>query len=82
MKSSLHVSQSQFFGMMNGYVGLNVCLGQIEKIDIEISNLISDRNVKKIKEHFHTLSESGGFSVPGVWSLKNKFGFKSLDRPG
>ena len=54
---------------------------EIEKIDIEISNLISDRNVKKIKEHFHTLSESGGFSVPGVWSLKNKFGFKSLDTP-
>ena len=42
---------------------------------------LSDRNVKKIKEHFHTLSESGGFSVPGVWSLKNKFGFKSLDTP-
>ena len=54
---------------------------EIEEIDIEIAALISARNVRKIKEHFLTLSESGNFSVPGVWSLKNKLGFKTSDVP-
>ena len=44
---------------------------EIEEIEINISNLISNRNVKKIKEHFLTLSDAGSFSVPGMWSLKN-----------
>ena len=46
---------------------------EIEEIDIEIAALISARNVRKIKEHFLTLSEFGNFSVPGVilqWSME------------
>ena len=54
---------------------------EIEEIEIIISNLISNRNVKKIKEHFLTLSESGSFSVPGMWALKKKFNFKTADVP-
>ena len=54
---------------------------EIEEIEIIISNLISNRNVKKIKEHFFTLSESGSFSVPGMWALKKKFNFKTADVP-
>ena len=54
---------------------------EIEFLDIKISDLISVRNIKKIKEHFQTLSESGKFTVPGVWTLKNKFHFKTADTP-
>ena len=54
---------------------------EIDFIDIEISDLISARNVQKIKEHFLTLSDSGKFTVSGVWNLKNKFHFKTSDAP-
>ena len=54
---------------------------ELEEIDILISNLISSKNVKKIKEHFSNLSDSGNFSTPGMWGLKRKLNFKVGDVP-
>ena len=54
---------------------------EIEEIEIDISNLISNRNVEKIKEHYSNLSDSGSFCVPKMWGLKKKLNIKSGDVP-
>ena len=54
---------------------------EIEEIDISISNLISNRNVKKIREHFSSLTDSGNFSATNMWRLKKKLHFKASEMP-
>ena len=50
---------------------------EIEEIDIYIATLISARNVKKIKDHFSELKESGNFCAPKMWAVKRKLNVNS-----
>ena len=50
---------------------------EIEEIDIYIATLISARNVKKIKDHFSELTESGNFCAPKMWAVKRKLNVNS-----
>ena len=54
---------------------------EIEEIEVLISNLTSMKNVKKIKEHFLTLSDSGSFGSQNMWRLKRKLNLKGADVP-
>ena len=54
---------------------------EVEEIDFMIAELISIRNVKKIKEHFSNLSVNGNFGCQNMWGLKIKLNFKAGDVP-
>ena len=53
----------------------------ISIIDGMICILSAEGNVKKIREHYSSLSEDGKFSVSGTWKLKKKLNFKVPDVP-
>ena len=45
---------------------------EVEEIDFFIGKLKSVKNVRKIKEHFCSLADSGIFSVQKMWGVKRK----------
>ena len=54
---------------------------EVEETDKLISQLISEKNVGKIKEHLSNLSVSGNFGAQNMWGLKRKLNFKVTDVP-
>ena len=52
---------------------------RITTFDRFISNSISEKNAKKIKDHFTNLTEEGHFSASKMWAIKKKLNLNKKD---
>ena len=50
-----------------------------ECFDRFLSNTISEKNAKKIKDHFVKLTDDGHFSTSKMWAIKKKLNLKKKD---
>ena len=58
-----------------------VIFGMIERIDISIADMCSEKNAKLIRENFSNLSTDGNFNLPKMWTLKKKLRMDQNDAP-
>ena len=52
---------------------------RITTFDRFVSNSISEKNAKKIKDHFTNLTEEGHFSASKMWAIKKKLNLNKKD---
>ena len=48
------------------------CHEKIEKLDVEIADMISEQNAKKIKDHYSKMTEFGSFNVTKMWQSRKR----------
>ena len=54
---------------------------KIEDIDVEIAELIAEKNANNIKNHYLNMTEGGSFNVVKMWKLRQQILPKKGDFP-
>ena len=54
----------------------------VDSLDMRISDICAEKNAKKIKDYYETVTDSSGcFNVPKMWGLKKKLNLGSQNVP-
>ena len=54
---------------------------KVEVLDVEIADIISEQNAKKIREHYCQMTEFGSFNVTKMWKLKKRILPDKTEKP-